>query len=114
MVEEELYAELDADLKPYRPIMKKAADAVLDQEISSYPIFIIHRHNIEIGIPLVKEGEKGAKWSIHASTLEELATKKIIGMDKVDDFRSIYKDPESFLCYFIVDEGGATFVFGPR
>ena len=114
MVEEELYASLDEDLKPFRALMAKAADAVLDQEVSSYPIFVVHQHDLEIGIPLVKQGEKGAKWSIHASSLEELATKKIIGMDKVDDFRSIYKDPEAFLCYFIVDEGGATFVFGPR
>ena len=53
-------------------------------------------------------------WSVNASSLEEFVTKQLVLADKVDDFKSVYKDPTAFLCLFIVDKSGATFVFIPR
>ena len=110
----ELYATLEKDIKPYNHILNQAADAVLDQDVSSYPIFIFAQESIEIGLLLIERDNDKHKWEIHASTLEELVTKKIIEGSRVDNFRSIYKDPREYLCLFVLSTIGATFVFLPR
>ncbi len=114
MNEESQYKAIEKALAPYQSLMEQAADTILDQEVSVYPIFIVHQLNVEIGVVLVQKEEGGAEWSIHASTLEELVTKQIIQMDKVDNFRQVYKDPRENLCLFTLSEMGATFIFLPR
>lgn len=107
------YEALVNKLAPYNLVMGNAADTVLNQDVSSYPIFIIPTESIPLGIPIIEQTE-GDQLRIHASTLEELATKQVIEMSKVDHFREIYKDPSEFLCLFVIDEQQANFVFIPR
>ena len=108
------YYLLEEELKPYVSLMAKAADAILDQGVSKYPIFVAHQHQVDIGIPLQEKAPGGPDWSIHASTLEELVTKNIIEPARVDSFRSVYKAPEEQLCLFVLSELGANFIFIPR
>lgn len=109
------FSQLEQSLTRFKSLMGKAADTILDQEVSSYPIFVVHQKELELGIPLISiDPSQNIEWSINASTLEELATKKIIEMAKVPDFKSIYKDPQSFLCLFVLMDSGATFAFLPR
>ncbi|MEQ8705145.1 MAG: hypothetical protein RIC19_14565 [Phaeodactylibacter sp.] len=107
---------LETELKPYLPTIGQAADTILDQDVSSYPIFIIHQmDSVDIGIPLLShEAEDGPPWSVNASTLEELATKKVVEMAKVDAFRQVYKDPRENLCLFVLSDLGANFMFISR
>ena len=107
------YDNLAKKLAPYNLVMGKAADTILNQDVSSYPIFIIPDESIPLGIPIVERTQE-EPLRIHASTLEELATKKVIEMSKVDHFREVYKDPAEFLCLFVVDNKDAKFVFIPR
>lgn len=111
---ESSYIRLEKELQPYKALFSQAADAILDQEVSDYPIFVLHQQMVDIGLPLVEGGTETMPWSVNVSTLEELATKKVIGMEKVDDFRKIYKDPRSFFCLFVLSDAGANFVFMPR
>lgn len=106
--------ELHSLLKPYQKIMGQAADAVLVQEVSLYPIFVISRKEIEMGIPLIAKEAIADKWAINLSTLEEFATKQLVAMEKVNDFKKIYKNPAEHLCLFVIEDIGATFVFQPR
>jgi hypothetical protein len=70
---------------------------------------------VDIGIALLShEAKDGPEWSVHASTLEELATKKVIEMNKVDNFREVYKDPREYLCLFVLSDLGANFMFISR
>lgn len=108
------YIQLQQDLKPFMPLLQKAADTILDQDVSRYPIFVVHRYDLELGIPLVVHGESEPKWSINATTLEELVTKRLVETDKVDNFRQVYKDPQEFLCVFAWTEAAASFIFIPR
>ena len=108
------YNHLETELKPYYSLLGQAADAILDQEISSYPIFVMHQQSVSIGVPLVEAAADKMPWSVNASTLEELATKKIIEMERVNDFRQIYKDPRDYFCLFVLSDSGADFVFVPR
>ncbi len=107
------YKQLETELDPYKKIMGLAGDSILDQEVSKYPIFVAHQHEVEIGISILDENRSG-KWQVHASTLEEFVSKQIIETDKVDSFKTIYKSPKSHCCVFVISELGAKFLFLPR
>ena len=112
---EATYNQLQTELKPYFKLLGDAAETILDQDISKYPIFVVHKfEELELGIPLLQRAEPQIGWSVQASTLEELATKRLIEMSKVDHFREVYKDPREYLCLFVLMDGGANFVFLPR
>lgn len=111
---EEKYQQLKNELNPFSPIMNKATDTLLDEGISKYPIFVISQLDIELGIPLVHRSQSQQKWSINLSTLEELATKKIVQMERIDHFRGIFKDPDAFFCLLTLIDLGAQFIFLPR
>ncbi len=108
------YIQLEEDIKLYRPIMAKAMDAVLDQEVTKYPIFVIHQQEVEIGVKLIDAEQSGGLWTIHISTLEEFVSKQIIEEEKVDSFRDVFKSTDHYFCCFVLSELGANFVFIPR
>ncbi len=107
------FLALQQQLQPYKKILAQAADVILDENVSKYPIFIIHQQELHMGVSLIDAGDK-FKWSVNASTLEEFVTKELIFMDKARDFISTYKDPEINLCLFVLSELGAQFIFVPR
>lgn len=108
------YRFLEQELQAYNKILSKAADAVLDQDVSNYPIFVVHQQEMAAGIPLVKREETAGNWSVNVSSLEEFATKQLIDTDKINFFREKYKNPRENLCLFVLSELGATFIFLPR
>lgn len=111
----EKFAQLEKDLQPYRHVLGQAADTVLDQDVSEYPIFVVHQLSVDLGIPLVQRNEaEGVKWSVNASTLEELVTKQVVTTDRVDSFKKIYKNPRANICLFVLSDLGAQFIFIPR
>lgn len=107
------YIQLEKELTPYKKVMGIASDSIIDQEITKYPIFVIHQHTVEIGVSLTKEAVNN-KWNIQATSLEELVSKQIIEQNKIDSFRTIYKSPDKFFCLFVLSELGAKFIFIPR
>lgn len=108
------YLQLEEELEDYKPIMAQASAAILDQEVSKYPIFVVHQQDVEIGVVIVDSDRSGGLWSVHASTLEEFVSKQIIEYEKVDDFREVYKSPKNYFCLFVLSELGANFVFLPK
>ena len=86
------YIQLEEDLQDYLSTMDKAQQAILDQEISNYPIFVIHQHEIELGVLLVDGPNLGLLWSVHASTLEEFMSKQIIQTDKIDELKTLVEE----------------------
>ncbi|HHH49903.1 MAG TPA: hypothetical protein ENK52_02870 [Saprospiraceae bacterium] len=111
---EKKFINIQEELAPYKTVLGKAADTIIDENVSSYPIFVVHRLEVSIGIPMIKRDEVEAKWSINASSLEELVTKKVVELKKLEAFKKIYKDPRSFLCLLLLSDFGATFAFLPR
>lgn len=105
--------QIKTDLQPYIELMGRLADQVMVQDVSNYPIFVIHPDTIELGLPVVEKGDNN-RWAIHVSTLEEFSTKQLIQEEKVAEFRKVYKDPEHHLCLFVLSDLGAQFIFLPR
>lgn len=108
------FLQLQDELAPFIPIMQQATAAILDQEVSRYPIFVVHQQNVEIGVVLVDSDRSESIWSIHASTLEEFVSKQIIDAEKAKDFIDVFKVPGKYFCLFVLSELGANFVFLPN
>ncbi|MFM8448761.1 MAG: hypothetical protein ACKOAY_01525 [Haliscomenobacter sp.] len=108
------FSRLENELRPFLPILGQAADTVIDENVSSYPIFVASQLEIELGILLIPRMENRSKWFIHASTLEEMSAKKVIQEDKVNSFRQIYKNAREYVCLFVLSDLGAKFIFLPR
>jgi len=111
---EKKLADLEKIIAPHQQLLGQASDTVIQQNVSKYPIFVASENAVQIGIPILNPEELQGKWFLYISTLEEFATKNLIDMDKVDNFRSIYKSPSDQFCIFLIEDIGATFVFLPR
>lgn len=104
---------LQKDLDFYADSIKEVADEIVEQELSEFPIFIAHQHEVTFGELILDRTELNTNWSIHASTLEEFEEKGIIRPDKKARFVKHFKDPRTHMCLFVVVPQGANFVFYP-
>lgn len=104
---------LEADIKKIGELLQEAAQTIINQEVSNYPLFVAHQHAIVIGIELLDKDQMETNWSFNATTLEEMVAKKIVLMERLEDFKAIYKSPEDFVCIFLVDDEGSEFIFYP-
>lgn len=105
---------IEQQLGEFLPILSKAADEIMDQDVSKYPIFVLHKQEVALGIPIIDKAKHKTQWSVNASTLEEFAVKNLIKEEKLDDFRKTYKNPGTHLCVFVLSDIGAQFLFIPR
>ncbi len=97
-------------LDRYKDLMIKATDAVIDQEISDYPIFVIHDGSMNLGVSILQDEEL----AISISSLEEFSTKQLISDDRIKPFIKIYKDPFHYFCLLVTLLEKPSFVFAPR
>jgi hypothetical protein len=93
--------------------LKEASYQMRVRKISDYPIFPISKIDIPIGKLLIGRNESVLKWNYYISLLEEFVQRNLIIEEKVEDFKSAYKNPEEFCCLFVVDEGFTSFIFVP-
>lgn len=75
-----------------------------------YPIFPICRIHQPVGKLLI---DQITDWNYYASFLNEFVQRELITIDKEDDFKKAYKDPDEFCCLFVIDEAFTNFVFIP-
>ena len=115
MSDHDRFLRLKEELRPFRNLMSQASETIIRQDISSYPVFVVHRlHEVQIGIPLVVPNGDEVRWGVNASTLEELAAKGVVALEKVEPFRAVFKDPDVYICIFLVEENGGHFEFLPK
>ncbi len=105
---------LEEELKPYKEVLGKASDAITNEGVSNYPIFVVHQHQVDIGIPIIEKEKINGQWSINASSLEEFVTKNIVRIERIETFKDVFKPPSQHLCLFVLSEIGATFIFMQR
>lgn len=104
---------LEADLKLYSESIKEIATEILNEGLSEYPIFVAHQHEVALGELILDKSELNTSWSIQASMLEEFVEKGIIHKEKKDRFIKQYKNPNEYMCLFVIVPEGANFVFYP-
>lgn len=113
------WIQLQEDLRPHIPKLAQAADTVVDEQVSNYPVFLAFpaegENTLEIGLPVFTvPTPRGRSWTVHVTTLEELVARQIVLREKVDNFRKIYQDSPNTVCFLIYTEGSARFGFLPR
>ena len=113
-VSTEKFLVLQEELKVYRNALNRALDIMLEQGITEYPIFIAHQATFNAGIPIISRSEVKGNWNINVSSLEEFILKKIISSRKVASFKQSYRPATDYICFFVLSELGAQFIFLPR
>ena len=95
-------------------ILKDAAYHIGRQKVSQYPIFIIAKAEVSLGVLLVgKQDRPELKWNYNASYLEELVQKKVIEPEKELLFTKTYKNSDEYCCLFVIDDDFTNFLFIP-
>ncbi len=104
---------LEKDLKFFNDSIKEVATEIMVEGLSNYPIFIAHQHEVNIGELILDRYDLNTQWSIHASTLEEFTEKGIIKEILRQRFIDSFKNPNDYMCVFVVVPEGANFVYFP-
>jgi hypothetical protein len=104
---------LERDLKFFNESIREVAVEIMVEGLSLHPIFIAHQHEIKLGELILDRIELNTEWSIHASTIEEFTERGIIKTELKERFLSTYKNPNDFMCLFVVVPEGANFVYYP-
>lgn len=104
---------LHTDLRFFNDSIKEVAIEIMMEGLSKFPIFIAHQHEVSIGEMILDRHELHSQWTIHASTLEEFSERGIINKDLKERFMQTYKDPNTYMCVFVIVPEGANFVFHP-
>ena len=94
--------------------LKEASYQIRKRGFSDYPIFPIGKdEDIPIGQLLIDKHEVATEWYYNATYIDEFIQRKLIDEDKVDNFKSSYKDPDEFCCLFVIDGEFTRFVYIP-
>lgn len=104
---------LGKDLKVFSESIREVAVEIMVEGLSKYPIFVAHQHEIQLGEVILDRLDLGTDWSIHASTLEEFIERGIVKAELKKRFIESYKNPQDFMCVFVIVPEGANFVFVP-
>lgn len=104
---------LERDLKFFNESIREVAVEIMVEGLSLHPIFIAHQHEIKLGELILDRVELNTAWSIHASTIEEFTERGIIKPELKERFLTTYKNPNDFMCLFVVVPEGANFVYYP-
>ncbi|MEB0278748.1 MULTISPECIES: hypothetical protein [unclassified Mucilaginibacter] len=104
---------LERDLKFFNESIREVAVEIMAEGLSLHPIFIAHQHEIKLGELILDRIELNTQWSIHASTIEEFTERGIIKAELKERFLTTYKNPNDFMCLFVVVPEGANFVYYP-
>lgn len=93
--------------------LREASYQIRKRGFSDYPIFAISKDPLPIGAVLIAREDVATEWHYHASYLDEFLQRKLVSEDKLEDFKSTYKDPDEFCCLFVVDGSFTKFIFIP-
>ncbi len=106
---------INEDIRQIQDLLVMTSQAVMDQDVSSFPIFVVFQRedSLELGVPIADEGSNPGSWLINVSTLEEFVARQIIVDEKIEDFKAVFKDPRMYFCLFLITSGTANFIFLP-
>ena len=112
------WIELQNDIAAFHGPLDEAATTVIDEKVSNYPIFVAYAGEDLDSLPgifvLEVPTPRTLVWTINVTTLEELVARQVVLPDKIDPFRTVYKDKPDSFCFLIIDEAGGRFGFLDR
>jgi len=114
-LDEELYNSLHEDLEVCRDYIQQISRSMIKGGVSKYPIIVAQRGEIDVdlGLPIIQRADFDISWNFSASHLEDFVNKRLVSLDKVDEFIKTYKNPVDYMCVFVAEETAGSFVFMP-
>jgi len=91
--------------------LKEASYQIIKRGFSDYPIFAICKTDQVIGQLLIDKGDAETDWYYFATYLDEFIQRKIL--DRPEEFKAEYKNPEEYCCLFVIDREFTNFLFIP-
>lgn len=91
--------------------IKEASYQIRKRGFSEFPIFPVCKTPQPIGQLLIDKNQMKTDWNYYATYVDEFIQRGLI--EKVDDFKTAFKDPDEFCCLFVVDKEFTNFVFIP-
>jgi hypothetical protein len=104
---------LHQDLAFYSGMIKEVSKDMIKEGFTKYPIFVAHQHEVKLGEPILLKDDYARDFNINATTLEELIEKKLVLKERVNEFKTNYKNPDKYMCVLLVTVAGAHFIFAP-
>ncbi len=105
---------LQEDLQLVKDALKEVSADMVREGFTNYPVFLASAETLRIGEPLFQRSEYEIHFNINASTLETFAEQGFISADRIEAFKSSYKDPAHYMCFLLASPiVGAHFVFIP-
>lgn len=105
---------LERDLKLYKEAIREASETIVQDGVSDYPIFIMHKIPVPLGELILNAEELDTEWSVSATTAEDLIKAGIIQIEKAKQFIATYKPADEHMCLFVIPgDGRANFIFIP-
>ena len=115
MTYEEKLFKLREDQRRVSTYIKKVSEEIRKNKVSKYPVFIAHQEvdAIKLGRIILKQSDILSNYSYNVSLLEEMVKLDFLDKEKALDFTKIYKDPDDYICYFLLTPEDMQFVFVP-
>lgn len=105
---------LEKDLEIFKDSIKEAADTIVQEGVSDYPVFVATANTFPLGELILDKEELMTNWSIYAATAEDLIRVGIIQVEKARFFITQYKPVNEYMCLFVVaSDTEAGFIFVP-
>src|SRR5688572_11651836 len=79
--------------------IKEASYQIRTRGFSAFPVFPVCKEAQPIGQLLIDKSRLGTEWNYYATYLDEFVQRELI--EKEDDFKAAYKDPDEFCCLFV-------------
>lgn len=110
-----LLAEIFEDLSITKVYIDRVLEEIKLNSVSNYPIIVLSKKDILLGLKIIDKKELDIKWSFNISHLEEFVIKGIVQKDKAQDFIKVYKEHSEHYCLFItLSETEADFAYVKR
>ncbi len=115
MTYEEKLFQLREDQKKVGTYIKKVSEEIRKNKVSKYPVFIAHKETeaIKLGRIILKQTDILSNYSYNVSLLEEMVQLGFLDKEKALEFTKIFKDPNDYICYFLLTPEDMNFVFVP-
>jgi hypothetical protein len=96
-------------------LLRKLTRQVMDEGITTHPVFVATRQPVNLGLPVVEGESLGLYFSFRVSPLEELKRRGILQPEALDDFLERHNNPRETACVLLLPTAttDARFVFIP-
>ena len=104
---------ISSDFVKVADTLKEASYQIRKRGISEFPVFPVCKELQPIGQIILPTQQANTEWNYFASFMDEFVQRGFIDVDKQDDFKKAYKEPDEFCCLFVIDKDFTNFVFIP-